>query len=38
VDFERPRAIDVQSDADFQAIVRELRHQLMEDEEEEARA
>jgi NitT/TauT family transport system ATP-binding protein len=34
VGFERPRAIDVQTEAAFQGTVRELRHQLDEEEEE----
>lgn len=33
VDFERPRAFALQSDPVFQDSVRELRHQLYEDEE-----
>jgi NitT/TauT family transport system ATP-binding protein len=33
VDFERPRSTDVQTDPGFQELVRELRHQLEEDEE-----
>ena len=35
VDFERPRSLDVQTDAAFAEVVRDLRHQLDEDEEEE---
>jgi NitT/TauT family transport system ATP-binding protein len=34
VGFERPRSVDVQSDPGFQERVKELRHQLEEDEEE----
>jgi NitT/TauT family transport system ATP-binding protein len=34
VAFERPRSVDVQTDAGFQERVRELRHQLEEDEGE----
>jgi NitT/TauT family transport system ATP-binding protein len=33
VDFDRPREVDVQSDPGFQDRVKELRHQLEEDEE-----
>ena len=33
VDFERPRSVDVQTDPAFSARVKELRHQLEEDEE-----
>jgi NitT/TauT family transport system ATP-binding protein len=35
VEFERPRTIDVQTDGAFGELVRELRHQLDEDDEEE---
>jgi NitT/TauT family transport system ATP-binding protein len=33
VGYERPRSVDVQSDTGFQELVKELRHQLEEDEE-----
>jgi NitT/TauT family transport system ATP-binding protein len=33
VGYERPRSVDVQSDSRFQELVKELRHQLEEDEE-----
>jgi NitT/TauT family transport system ATP-binding protein len=33
VDFERPRSLDAQTDPSFQDSVRELRHQLVEEEE-----
>jgi NitT/TauT family transport system ATP-binding protein len=33
VEFDRPREVDVQSDPGFQERVKELRHQLEEDEE-----
>jgi NitT/TauT family transport system ATP-binding protein len=32
VDYERPRSLDVQSEPGFQQTVKELRHQLMEEE------
>jgi NitT/TauT family transport system ATP-binding protein len=32
VDYGRPRSLDVQSESGFQQTVKELRHQLMEDE------
>jgi NitT/TauT family transport system ATP-binding protein len=35
VEFERPRSVDVQTDSAFVEVVRDLRHQLDEDEEEE---
>ncbi len=35
VAFERPRSVDVQTDSAFVEVVRDLRHQLDEDEEEE---
>jgi NitT/TauT family transport system ATP-binding protein len=34
VDFERPRSLDVQTDSAFADVVRDLRHQLDEDEED----
>jgi len=36
VDFERPRSLDVQTDPAFGELVRDLRHQLDEDDEEES--
>jgi NitT/TauT family transport system ATP-binding protein len=33
VEFERPRSLDVQTDSAFAEVVRDLRHQLDEDEE-----
>jgi NitT/TauT family transport system ATP-binding protein len=38
VEFERPRSVDVQTDSAFVEVVRDLRHQLDEDEEEEDRS
>jgi NitT/TauT family transport system ATP-binding protein len=32
VELERPRSLDVQTEPDFQQTVKELRHQLVEEE------
>jgi NitT/TauT family transport system ATP-binding protein len=38
VDLERPRSLDVQAEPDFQQTVKELRHQLLEEEDKEVPA